>query len=76
MRRAKILEEIPELSERSLDYLAMRGHVKFTIVPEGDVNRHDYPSSEIPYLRCVASLLKQDLPPRKASKKAREEFPE
>lgn len=76
MRRAQLLEKIPALTAVQLDYLARSRYVRYTEVPEGDVVRRDYPEEEVPYLQYLASLLNDGLSPRKASKKARREYPE
>jgi len=75
MRRATLLERVPGLSERTLQYLGDKGYIKYEPIQEGDVARRDYPESELPYISCLVSLIQQGLAPRKAFRNAREQFP-
>ena len=74
MRAAELLKKVPNLTERQLQYLAGRGYIPYTPVPEGEVTRREYDEKDLPYIAYLVSLINQNVSPKKAYLMAKQKF--
>jgi len=78
MTGAELRKEIPQLTEKLLQYLGNMRYIPFSPIAgdESAVTRRGYSKDDIPFIRYVVHLVtNRDLTPRKAWQLAIKKFP-